>query len=49
MSSSTPFVMSPEAEILTFKQIDGDNFKDAWERFSIAQKNTACASFEYIA
>ena len=38
MSSSTPFVMSPEAEVLTFKQRDGEKFKNAWERISSSHK-----------
>lgn len=32
MSSSTPFVMTPEVEVITFKQGSGESFKDAWAR-----------------
>ena len=38
MSSSTPLVMSPESEVLTFKQRGGESLKDAWERISDAHK-----------
>ena len=38
MSSSTPFVMSPEDEVLTFKQRGGESFKNAWDRTSTSYK-----------
>ena len=38
MSSSTPFVMSPEAEVLTFKQRGGESFKNAWDIISTSHK-----------
>ena len=40
MSSSTPFVMSPEAEVLTFKQRGGESLKDAWYRINDAQNRS---------
>ena len=38
MSRSTHFVMSPEAEVLTFKQRGGENLKISWEIISFAHK-----------
>ena len=40
MSSSTPFVMSPKAEVLTFKQRGGESLKDAWYRINDAQNRS---------
>ena len=40
MSSSTPFVMSPESEVLTFKQRGGESLKDAWYRINDAQRRS---------
>ena len=40
MSSSTPFVMSPEGEVLTFKQRGGESLKDAWFRINDAYKKS---------
>ena len=36
MSSSVPFVMSPEFEVLTFKQRGGESLKDVWYRIKDA-------------
>ena len=36
MSIFTPFVESPESEVLTFKQISGESLKDAWYRIKNA-------------
>ena len=40
MSRSTTFVMSPEAEILIFKQRGGKSLKDAWYRINDAQNKS---------
>ena len=40
MSSSTPFVMYPKAEVLTFKQRGGESLKDAWYRINDAQNKS---------
>ena len=40
MSSSTPFVMSLEAGVLTFKQRGGESLKDAWYRINDAQNRS---------
>ena len=40
MSSSTPFVMSPKAEVLTFKQKGGESLNDAWSRIFNAHEKT---------
>src|SRR5664279_1463885 len=37
MDSSTPFVISPELEVLTFKQRGGESLKYAWYKISDAQ------------
>src|SRR5664279_5337891 len=37
MASSTTFVISPESEVLTFKQRGWQSLKDAWYRISDAQ------------
>ena len=37
MSSSFTFGVAPEAEVLTFKQIGGESFKDAWYRINDSQ------------
>src|SRR5664279_2457704 len=37
MASSTPFVISPELEVLTFKQRGVESLKDSWYRISDAQ------------
>ena len=34
MSSSVPYIMSVEEEVLTFKQGSGESFGDAWSRIS---------------
>ena len=40
MSSSTPFIMSPEYEVLTFKQRGAESLKDAWYRINDAQNRS---------
>ena len=40
MSSSIPFVLSPEAEVLTFKQRGGESLKDAWYWINDAQNRS---------
>ena len=39
MSSSTPYVMSPEVEVRTFKQQGGESLKDAWYRINNAHQD----------
>ena len=41
MSSFTPFVESPEAEVLTFKQRGGESLKDAWYRIRDAHHRSS--------
>ena len=36
MSSSAPYVMSPEVEVRTFKQQGGEGLKDAWYKINNA-------------
>ena len=49
MSSSTPYDMSPEVEVRTFKQQGGESLKDAWYRINNAHhrcvKNIPLQSF----
>ena len=40
MSSSFTFGASPEAEVLTFKQSNGESLKDAWYRINDAQRKS---------
>ena len=40
MSSSTTFIMSPESEVLTFKQRSGESFKEAWTRILKSYEKT---------
>ena len=41
MSSSFTVGTSPEAEVLTFKQSNGESLKDAWHRINDAQRKSS--------